>query len=167
MKQQEIQLLKKELLKMKEEFETRLSTQEDSKESAGDTGELSNTSNHPGDQGTELFDRQKEMTLDNHLNETLEEVSEALEAIQDGTYGKCAECGKEIQFERLEAIPTTKWCIDHAKKQTEENKRPVEEDITSPLKKGDTSYKQELRQDTWEAASEHGTSSDTPDGTQK
>ncbi|MGJ9381931.1 hypothetical protein [Salipaludibacillus sp. CF4.18] len=98
MKQQEIQLLKKELLKMKEEFETRLSTQEDSKESAGDTGELSNTSNHPGDQGTELFDRQKEMTLDNHLNETLEEASEALEAIQDGTYGKCENVGRKFSL---------------------------------------------------------------------
>jgi DnaK suppressor protein len=39
-------------------------------------------------------------------------IKEALARIDDGTYGKCEECGENIGIERLEARPVTTLCID-------------------------------------------------------
>lgn len=161
MNQQEMNTLKEEIIKLKEEYENRLSDDNSEAEDAGDTGELSSYDNHPGDQGTELFERQKEMTLDKHLKDNLLEVEDALKAMEEGSYGICAECGKEIPFERLEVMPTTKWCIDHANNNRENDQRPVEEDVTSPIDQTAKSYKEELRQESWDSVSEHGTS-ETP-----
>lgn len=47
-------------------------------------------------------------------NEHLEDVDAALARIDDGTYGICEVCGKPIGEARLEALPTTRFCIDHA-----------------------------------------------------
>ena len=44
------------------------------------------------------------------LKETLVEIDDALNRIEDGTYGLCMKCGKEIPLERLEAVPRTKYC---------------------------------------------------------
>ena len=41
----------------------------------------------------------------------------ALGRIDDGTYGKCAVCGRQIPDERLEAVPWATLCIDDARKQ--------------------------------------------------
>ena len=39
------------------------------------------------------------------------EVSNALERIERGAYGKCERCGNEIPQERLEALPTASLCV--------------------------------------------------------
>lgn len=38
-------------------------------------------------------------------------VNEALERIEEGTYGKCQKCGEEIPEDRLKAFPEAKYCI--------------------------------------------------------
>jgi len=42
----------------------------------------------------------------------LSKIDEALGRIEDGTYGKCEECGEDIGLERLRARPVTTLCID-------------------------------------------------------
>ena len=42
----------------------------------------------------------------------LESIEEALARIENGTYGTCERCGKQIAEERLEAIPYATRCID-------------------------------------------------------
>lgn len=42
----------------------------------------------------------------------LAQIDRALEAIEDGTYGICEECGGEIAIERLEALPFATLCIE-------------------------------------------------------
>jgi len=42
----------------------------------------------------------------------LQEVEAALQRIEDGVYGKCLNCGKPIQPERLQAIPAVEYCIE-------------------------------------------------------
>jgi RNA polymerase-binding transcription factor len=42
----------------------------------------------------------------------LVKIREALGRIDDGTYGKCEECGENIGVERLRARPVTTLCID-------------------------------------------------------
>jgi len=47
--------------------------------------------------------------------EILKAIDDALERIKNGTYGVCEVCGKEIEEERLQAVPWTTLCIQHAK----------------------------------------------------
>ncbi|MBU1015269.1 TraR/DksA C4-type zinc finger protein [Patescibacteria group bacterium] len=44
------------------------------------------------------------------LENQLKKVQEALECIEKGTYGTCAECGKEIDENRLRAYPEARNC---------------------------------------------------------
>lgn len=76
--------------------------------------ELSSYDNHPGDLGTELYEREKDIALNEHAEQELKNVESALKAIKEGTYGYCDECNKEIPYERLKAIPTTTKCVEHA-----------------------------------------------------
>lgn len=93
------------------------------------TGELSSYDNHPADSATELFERTKNFAMDEHHESQIGKIDDALEAIEAGTYGKCAECGTEIVFERLEAVPYTLYCVDHTPEQNQAQDRPAEEDI--------------------------------------
>ncbi|MFC4389163.1 TraR/DksA C4-type zinc finger protein [Gracilibacillus marinus] len=81
-----------------------------------EAGELTPFNNHPADIGTELYERERDLTLDSYREQELEEINRALEAIDEGTYAYCVECGKEIDEERLLALPTTRFCINHASK---------------------------------------------------
>jgi RNA polymerase-binding transcription factor DksA len=48
------------------------------------------------------------------LSDQLQEVERALSKFDAGTYGKCETCGEEIAEPRLEAMPATRYCINHA-----------------------------------------------------
>lgn len=95
------------------------------------TGELSTADNHPADLGTELYEREKDLALKVHEESELLKVNEALEAMNKGTYGVCDECGESIPYERLEAMPYTTRCMEHADK-TFPQDRPVEEQVLHP-----------------------------------
>ena len=43
------------------------------------------------------------------------DVKRALEKIKNGTYGKCEAGGEKISEERLEANPSARTCVEHAK----------------------------------------------------
>ena len=65
----------------------------------------------------QAIERQNEevlTALDDSLNEELEQIDEALYRIENGMYGKCANCGNEIGEKRLLAIPHTSLCIECA-----------------------------------------------------
>ena len=51
--------------------------------------------------------------MDELKEEEIEKIQAALRAMDEGTYGKCVVCGKDIPFERLEAVPTALTCIEH------------------------------------------------------
>jgi len=42
----------------------------------------------------------------------ISKIDEALGRIEDGSYGKCEECGLDIGIERLRARPVTTLCFD-------------------------------------------------------
>ncbi|MGZ9585086.1 TraR/DksA C4-type zinc finger protein [Paenibacillus marinisediminis] len=127
--------LRTKLLDMKKQFEQR----EVSAERFGldssmreNTGELSGIDNHPGDLGSEMFERGKDLAL-NELHETQwERIDTALQRMDEGSYGTCTVCGQDIPFERLEAVPETMYCIEHSPKYFSANPRPVEEEFLSP-----------------------------------
>lgn len=45
------------------------------------------------------------------MHRQLQQVLEALDRMENGTYGMCLQCRSPIPFERLEAVPETATCI--------------------------------------------------------
>lgn len=81
-------------------------------ESAGD---LSSMPIHMADIGSDNWEQ--EFTLGLLANESvlLREIEEALQRIEDGTYGVCLGTNKHIQKRRLRAKPWAKYCIEYAR----------------------------------------------------
>jgi DnaK suppressor protein len=81
------------------------------------TGELMSSSadNHLADTATETFERELDEGLEEDAREQLREVEAALARIEAGEYGRCEVDGEEIPLERLEAVPWTTLCVEHAR----------------------------------------------------
>lgn len=97
-----------------------------------ETGELSAYDNHPADLGSEVFERGKDIALAENAEHHLTDVYRALADMESGDYGRCKACGKAIPLERLEALPTAEFCVEHAPNQTVSERRPAEEDFLAP-----------------------------------
>lgn len=54
--------------------------------------------------------------IKNDLVELSKKIANALLRLKRGTYGKCENCGKEIEPERLEAMPTANLCVSCSRK---------------------------------------------------
>ncbi len=70
----------------------------------------------------------KEFAFSQSENETelLQMVNGSLQRMEDGTYGKCLSCGRDIGIKRLEAVPWTHLCIDcQTKAEAVDNKRRI------------------------------------------
>lgn len=124
------------------------------------TGELSGYDNHPADLGTELFERGKDLALNENDERHLAEIEAALQRMDKGTYGYCEVCGQEIAFERLEAVPATKYCIAHQPDRHSSIRRPVEEKILHRdyrnYDRKDTNFYD--GEDAWQEVERYGTS---------
>ncbi|EXX91710.1 molecular chaperone DnaK [Paenibacillus darwinianus] len=96
------------------------------------TNELSTNDNHPGDLGTETFEKGKDLSLLERDEWHLRRIGEALEAMDQGTYGLCRTCGHSIPLERLQALPDTLYCVQHSPRQMKPFDRPVEEELLNP-----------------------------------
>jgi RNA polymerase-binding protein DksA len=66
------------------------------------------------DSGQVAAEQGENAVLANRLRAELDEVERALAKLDDGTYGRCEVCGEPIAEARLEAMPATRFCIDHA-----------------------------------------------------
>lgn len=61
--------------------------------------------------GSLAFEIEKELSLHQNAKDLLAQAEEALERIEEGTYGICANCDSAIPVARLEALPHTKLCV--------------------------------------------------------
>jgi RNA polymerase-binding transcription factor DksA len=66
------------------------------------------------DSGQVAAEKGEARSLANSLREQLDDVQAALAALDEGRYGLCEVCGESIAEQRLEAMPTTRRCIQHA-----------------------------------------------------
>ena len=48
--------------------------------------------------------------LDDAARTELQQIKKALQRIENNEYGICQECGEQIPYERLEAVPFTPYC---------------------------------------------------------
>ena len=80
------------------------------------SGDLSLMPIHMADVGTDNYEQEFTLSLMQNEEGVLELVESALERIEDGDYGVCAECQGRIPKTRLSAIPYTPHCVKCAGK---------------------------------------------------
>jgi len=80
------------------------------------SGGLSNTPIHMADLGTDNFEQEFTLSLIQNEEQVLVEIAEALNRVDQGSFGKCEECGSPIPKARLQALPYTRHCVNCARK---------------------------------------------------
>ena len=84
------------------------------------SGNLSNMPFHTADLGTDNFEQEMSVSLLENQDQILTDIAAAMRRLENGTYGQCELCGKEIPKERLRAAPHTPYCIDCARELEED-----------------------------------------------
>jgi RNA polymerase-binding protein DksA len=78
-----------------------------------ESGDLAiGSGDHIADSATETFMRELDGGLEENVDHLLDEIEAALARLDDGTYGLCTRCGRQISAERLEAVPYATLCIE-------------------------------------------------------
>jgi DnaK suppressor protein len=85
-------------------------------ENAGNSEELSHFDQHPADTATELSDADRENALLENADDQRAQVVAALQRLDDGSYGRCVDCGEQIPEVRLEVRPEAARCIQDQEK---------------------------------------------------
>jgi RNA polymerase-binding transcription factor DksA len=89
---------------------------------SGDSN-LSAYTDHMADQGTEAMEREKAALFATKEGRYLYHLEEALRRLYNdpGNFGKCHTCGRNVKFERLDALPHARYCIECKTKEEEES----------------------------------------------
>lgn len=84
--------------------------------------DLSSYSFHMADQGTDAMEREKSFLFASKEGRYLYRIEEALRRLykDPASFGLCYSCGKEIPFERLDALPHARYCLDCKRREEEE-----------------------------------------------
>jgi len=90
------------------------------------SGDLPNMPTHPADIGTDNFEHEFSLGLLESERQMLTEIDQALDRINNGTYGICLGTGQPIGAARLRARPWAKYCIEYARKVEQGLVRPGE-----------------------------------------
>jgi DnaK suppressor protein len=85
-------------------------------EGAGESSELTTQTQHPAEVGSDLADTDREQALLDAEDTRRTEIEAALKRIDEGAYGRCIDCGKEIPAARLEVRPEAARCIEDQEK---------------------------------------------------
>ena len=78
-------------------------------------GDLSSMPIHMADLGTDNYEQEFTLGLLASERQLLRDIDEALERIENGTYGVCLGTGKPITKARLKAKPWARYCIEYAR----------------------------------------------------
>ncbi|MCS6852586.1 MAG: TraR/DksA family transcriptional regulator [Gemmataceae bacterium] len=84
---------------------------------------LSHMPIHMADLGSDNFEQENTLSLLRNEEERLQEIDDALERIERGTFGRCEECNQLIPKARLKEIPYARCCVSCARK-LEQGLRP-------------------------------------------
>jgi RNA polymerase-binding transcription factor DksA len=72
------------------------------------SSELADYDQHPADTASDTFEREKDLSILEQLENELAELQAALERVDAGTYGIDEETGEPIDDARLDAFPTAR-----------------------------------------------------------
>ncbi len=81
--------------------------------------DLSAYTDHMADQGTEAMEREKAALFATKEGRYIYRLEEALRRMyyDPKTFGNCHTCGSELGFDRLDALPHARYCIDCKRKE--------------------------------------------------
>ena len=105
---------KKRLLGKQEELRGMVSRTELDGRSADD-----DPTQDPADKAASSYNKEFLFSQSNSDRSTLADVQDALDRMNEGTYGECVLCGEEMSPKRLEAVPWARHCIPCQEKQEE------------------------------------------------
>jgi DnaK suppressor protein len=77
-----------------------------------DDADLSSITHHLGDVGSEMEEDEMNFQLLERTKKYVNEINDALERIENGTYGICEATGKPIDKGRLDAVPHTRYSME-------------------------------------------------------
>ena len=121
MKPQEIESFREQLRQLRERLNGDvISLQRETLRTSGGeaSGNLSNAPLHLADLASDQYEQEHSIGVLENQERLLEEVTEAINRIVRGAFGKCENCGQEIPRERLQAVPYTRYCIQCAQNVT-------------------------------------------------
>src|SRR5258708_11506868 len=88
------------------------------------SGEIALADQHPADVATDTEMRELDVTTEVMFEARLRLIDDALKRLDDGTYGICRICGRQIPPERLQLLPGTPYFVEDAAQQEGSGKRP-------------------------------------------
>jgi len=107
MDKKKLEAFKKRLDARQQELRRNVSrTQQDGRSSDEDSAQ------DIADKAASSYNKEFLFHQSNAERQLLQMVEGALSRIQDGSFGQCISCGKEINPKRLEAVPWTRHCIE-------------------------------------------------------
>ena len=65
-----------------------------------------------GDRSLQDSTGEQQISILEVRNRMRNQIDEALRRLEDGTYGTCEDCSREINPERLKAMPFARWCVE-------------------------------------------------------
>lgn len=74
------------------------------------SGEVSYDEDY-ADAGSFTFEREKDLSIANNVQDLIDKISRAIEKVDEGTYGICEVCGQPIEAARLKALPHALLCV--------------------------------------------------------
>jgi len=66
---------------------------------------------HPTDHAGEMEEHERQLAIRENLEQMDRQCQDALDRLARGDYGVCRSCGREIDIERLKALPYATKCI--------------------------------------------------------
>jgi DnaK suppressor protein len=122
MAKKQLQHFEKRLLDERRRVLKELGHHDDSMQASD--GDLSSYSFHMADQGTDAMEREKAFLMASKEGRFLWHIDQALRRLYKSpeTFGKCLNCGQDIAFDRLDALPHARYCIE-CKQREEDGKK--------------------------------------------
>lgn len=114
MNKSKIRTLREQLEARRSEIENDMSFMSNEMRSIGIDQDDENGSlgNHIADDGSNVAEAERIVTVTEDFQFILAQVNAALERMNEGNYGICQRCGRPIGEERLEAFPYVAYCIE-------------------------------------------------------
>ena len=124
MNKQFISQRKSDLERKKKELEEQLKTFAHKEKGTGNNWETEfpKMNESEEDRGDEVEEYENILPVEYTLEEDLRDIGLALKRIDNGTYGRCEDCNREISEERLIILPEARTCNDCEKKTKQKKK---------------------------------------------
>ncbi len=121
--------IKDMLLKMREDLVREIARRSRAN-TAGDIPDIGDILDSVSEERT----RELDMILTDREKQKLKQIDDAIDRIEDETYGLCEECGTKIPKSRLKAMPFAKYCVE-CKEAIEREERYTREEPEEGIKK--------------------------------